>query len=76
MQIRFDHGQPDEQFLVKLKHAGWTDRGETEGVWTKQVDPNARWQSIQQMEREFKDVANAIRASKGLEPALEGPALA
>ena len=40
------------------------------------IDPNARWQSVQQMEREFKAVANAIRKDKGLEPVLEGLAMA
>jgi hypothetical protein len=73
MQVRFDREQPDEKFLAMLKQAGWTDRSESEGVWTKQIDPQARWQSVQQMEREFKEVANAIRQGKGLEPALEGP---
>jgi hypothetical protein len=72
MQIRFDHGQPDEHFLAILKRAGWTDRSESEGAWTKQIDPNARWQSVRDMEHEFKEVANAIRTSKGLEPALAG----
>src|SRR5262245_48707323 len=50
MQIRFDGGQPDEQHLAMLQQAGWRDRTEEEGVWTKQIDPNARWQSVQQME--------------------------
>jgi hypothetical protein len=72
MQIRFDGEQPDEQHLAMLKQAGWRDRSEEEGVWTKQIDPNARWQSVQQMEREFKEVANAIRLAKGMAPALEG----
>jgi hypothetical protein len=76
MQIRFDGGQPDEKYLTLLKQAGWTDRSESEGVWTKQIDPQARWQSVEQMEREFKEVANAIRQGKGLEPALEGLAVA
>lgn len=76
MQIRFDGEQPDEQHMATLKRAGWRDRTEEEGVWTKQIDPNARWQSVQQMEREFRDVANAIRRGKGMEPALEGLALA
>jgi hypothetical protein len=74
MQIRFDREQPDEKYLAMLAQAGWTDRSESEGVWTKQIDPQARWQSVGQMEREFKEVANAIRKGKGLEPALEGPA--
>lgn len=76
MQIRFDREQPDEQFLAMLQRAGWKDRTEAEGVWTKQIDRAARWQSVQQMEREFREVANAIRQEKGLKPALEGMAMA
>ena len=76
MQIRFDREQPDEKYLAMLRRAGWTDRSESEGVWTRQIDPNARWQSVQKMEREFRDVANAIRRDKGMEPALEGLAVA
>lgn len=76
VQIRFDREQPGEQAIAMLKDAGWRDRTESEGVWTKQIDRNARWQSVQQMEREFKSVANAIRQGKGLKPALEGLAIA
>jgi hypothetical protein len=71
IQIRFDKSQPDEQYLAMLKQAGWKDRTESEGVWTKQIDPDARWQSVAQMEQEFKDVANAIREAKGMKPVLE-----
>jgi hypothetical protein len=76
LQIRFEQGQPDEQFLAMLKRAGWTDRAESEGVWTKQIDPDARWQSVDRMEQEFKAIANAIREERGLEPVLERLALA
>ena len=77
MQIRFDgQQQPDEQYLAMLKRAGWRDRTEEEGVWTKQIDRNARWQSVDKMEREFKDVANAIRRNKGLDLAMQGLAVA
>jgi hypothetical protein len=76
MQIRFDQGQPDEQHLAMLKRSGWLDRTEAEGVWTKQIDPNARWQSVDQMEHEFRSIANAIRKDRGLEPALQSLALA
>lgn len=72
MQIRFDHGQPDEQHLKMLTDAGWKDRTESEGIFTKQIDPNAKWQSVAKMEQEFKDVANAIRKDRGLGPVLEG----
>lgn len=76
MQIRFDGSQPDEHHLAMLGEAGWKDRTESENVWTKQIDREARWQSVQQMEREFRAVANAIRKDRGLAPALEGVALA
>jgi hypothetical protein len=71
MQIRFDREQPDEKHRKMLKDAGWTDRTEREGVYTKQIDPNARWQSVQKMEEEFKAVANSIRKDKGLGPVLK-----
>ena len=71
MQVRFDHGRPDEQYLKMLTDAGWTDRTQSEGIFTKQIDPNARWQSVEKMEQEFKRVANKIREAKGLGPALE-----
>ena len=72
MQIRFDREQPDEEYLKMLKDAGWTDRTQEEGVFTKQIDRDARWQSVEKMEQEFRDVANAIRKAKGLGPVLEG----
>jgi hypothetical protein len=72
MQVRFDGEQPNEKHLQKLKDAGWKDRTQEEGVLTKQIDKDARWQSVAKMEEEFKAVANAIRKEKGLEPALEG----
>ena len=72
MQVRFDGQQPDEQYLKMLTDAGWKDRTESEGIFTKQIDPNARWQSVAKMEEEFKAVANAIREAKGLSPVFEG----
>jgi hypothetical protein len=71
MQIQFTRQQPDERYQDMLKKAGWTDRTETEGVWTKQIDPDARWQSVSQMELEFREVANAIRGDRKLGPVLE-----
>ena len=71
MQIRFNNGQPDEEYLKKLTDMGWKDRTESEGIFTKQIDPNARWQSVAKMEEEFKQVANAIRKDRGLKPVLE-----
>jgi hypothetical protein len=72
MQVRFVGEQPDEQYRAMLSKKGWRDRTEEEGIYTKQIDRHAKWQSVQQMEREFRDVANAIREAKGLGPVLEG----
>jgi hypothetical protein len=76
LQIRFDNGQPDEKHQTMLRRAGWKDRTESEGVWTKQIDPDARWQAVAQMEQEFKAIANAIREDKGMKPVLESRAMA
>ena len=48
------------------------DRTKSEGVYTKQIDPEARWQSVAKMEQEFREIANAIRKNEGLGPVLEG----
>jgi hypothetical protein len=72
MQVRFDREQPGEKYLKMLTDAGWRDRTQEEGVYTKQIDQAARWQSVAKMEQEFKAVANAIRDAKGLGPVLEG----
>jgi hypothetical protein len=76
IQIRFEHGQPDEQYLARLKQAGWSDRTQSEGVWTKQIDREARWQSVAQIEQEFSSLANDIRKDRGLSPVWQGLALA
>jgi hypothetical protein len=55
MQIEFEQ-QPDQKYLAMLKEAGWTDRTESEGVWTKQVG-QGQWQPIADAERLFKEVA-------------------
>jgi hypothetical protein len=76
MQVLFEGEQPDERHLAILKESGWRNRTQEEGVWTKQIDRDAKWQSVDRMEREFKAVANAIRKEKGMESALEGLAVA
>jgi hypothetical protein len=43
MQVRFDGEQPDERYLKMLTDAGWKDRTQEEGVYTKQIDKNAKW---------------------------------
>ncbi len=74
MQMRFDI-QPDDHHLMKLKEAGWRDRTQDEGIWTKQV-ATGEWQPVADAERLFKEIANAIREEKGLEPVLLGVAMA
>jgi hypothetical protein len=71
MQIKFEHGQPDEQYLKMLTDMGWKDRTQSEGIFTRQIDPDARWQSVAKMEEEFKHVANEIRKARGLGPVRE-----
>jgi hypothetical protein len=44
LQMAFDE-QPDEKNLVKLRAASWTDRTESEGIWTRQVAPG-QWQLV------------------------------
>jgi hypothetical protein len=71
MQVKFEGAQPDEQYLKMLTDNGWKDRTESEGVFTKQIDQDARWQSVQKMEQEFREVANKIRQDRKLPPVLE-----
>ena len=74
MQIHFDR-QPDDKYLMMLKDAGWADRTESEGIWTKQV-AQGEWKPVADAERLFKDIANSIRRDKGLEPVLQGLSVA
>jgi hypothetical protein len=67
LQVRFDGEQPGTKYLAMLKEAGWTDRTESEGIWTKQV-ALGEWRPVVEAERVFKTIANGIRADKGLEP--------
>jgi hypothetical protein len=64
LQIRFDGRQPDAKYLARLHLAGWTDRMESEGIWTKQI--KGLWKPVADAERLFKEIANAIRRDKGL----------
>jgi hypothetical protein len=48
---------------------------ESEGIWTKQVAPG-EWKPVADAERLFKDIANAIRKEKGLEPVLQAQSVA
>jgi hypothetical protein len=65
LQIRFDGRQPDEKYLARLHQAGWADRTESEGIWTKQI-PSGLWKPVADAERLFKEIANAIRRDRGL----------
>jgi hypothetical protein len=53
MQIEFEQ-QPDPKYLAMLIEAGWTDRTESEGVWTKQVG-QGQWQPVADAERLFEE---------------------
>jgi hypothetical protein len=74
MQIRSDEALPDDA-RKKLTDAGWTERPE-EGIWTRQLPPRAKdgeeqkapWPIVLEAERLFHDVANGIRADRGLPP--------
>ena len=65
MQIRFDQ-EPDDKYKLMLTDAGWTDRTKAEGIWTKQIPKDSGWQPAAEAERLFKQIANQIRADKGL----------
>ncbi len=75
MQIRPDEQLPDTS-REQLKAAGWTERPE-EGIFTKQLPPRPKaegeeakpaWPTVLEAERQFHELANAIRADKGLPP--------
>ena len=74
MQIRSDEELP-EAARDTLTAAGWTERPE-EGIWTRQLPPRAKegeeqkapWPTVLEAERLFHDLANGIRADRGLPP--------
>jgi hypothetical protein len=77
IQIRADEELP-QAAREQLQAAGWRDRTEEEGIWTKQLPPRPRkdaedpepakpgWPTVVEAERLFHDLANAIWADKGL----------
>jgi hypothetical protein len=67
MQIYLEGESFHDRDLGVLTRAGWIDRTETEGVWTKQM-PTGMWQPVADAERFFLSLANAIRRRNGLEP--------
>ena len=76
MQIRSDEELP-AKYHEPLKAEGWTERPD-EGIWTKQLprrsnnengeEPQPAWPTVLDAERLFQDIADAIRADKGLPP--------
>ena len=72
MQIRSDEELPAAA-RETLTAAGWTERPE-EGIWTRQLPPRAKegeeqkapWPIVLEAERLFHDLANGIRADRGL----------
>ena len=69
MQIRSDEPL-SEKHQDMLKDAGWKDRTEEEGIWTKQIPKDSGWQPQADAERLFKQIANEIRGDRKLEPVL------
>jgi hypothetical protein len=79
MQIRSDEELP-QAAREQLQATGWKDRTEEEGIWTKQLPPRPRkgaedaepakpaWRTVVEAERLFHDIANAIRADRGMAP--------
>ena len=65
MQIHFDR-EPEDKYKLMLKEAGWRDRTDEEGIWTKQIPKDSGWQPAADAERLFKQIANEMRADKGL----------
>jgi hypothetical protein len=69
IQIQFDD-KPDEAVRARLNAEGWKWRS-VEKVWTKQLDPDARWRTHADAERLFKELGDAIRVERGLAPTWE-----
>jgi hypothetical protein len=85
MQISGDGELPD-QAKERLHAAGWRDRTEEEGIWTKQLPPRPKpdaegqepakpaWPTVLEAERLFEEIANAIRGDRGMPPVRLGTA--
>jgi hypothetical protein len=70
----------------RLHDAGWRDRTEEEGIWTKQLPPRPKpgdddpsaakpaWPTVIEAERLFEEIANAIRADRKMPPVRLGTA--
>lgn len=87
MQIKADAELPDWA-KERLKADGWRDRVEDEGIYTKQLPPRPRpaaegqpaepakpaWPVVIEAERFFEQLANDLRAERGLSPVRLGGA--
>jgi hypothetical protein len=87
VQISPDGELPDWA-RERLKDAGWRDRVEDEGIYTKQLPPRAKpaadgqepepakpaWPAVIEAERFFEQLANDIRAERGMPPIRLGTA--
>jgi hypothetical protein len=85
MQISAD-GELPEKARQRLQAAGWRDRTEEEGIWTKQLPPRGKpgeesqelakpaWPTVIEAERLFEEIANAIRADRKMSPVRLGGA--
>jgi hypothetical protein len=85
MQISADGELPDK-VKEQLHAAGWRDRTEVEGIWTRQLPPRARpdaegqepakpaWPTVLEAERFFEKLANEMRADRGMPPVRLGTA--
>ena len=72
MQLRSDEPLSD-QHKDQLAQAGWTDRTEKEGIFTKQLPKEGeKWRETADAEKLFKQIANKMRADKGLGDVLVG----
>jgi hypothetical protein len=87
LQISPDGALPDWTG-ERLKADGWRDRVEDEGIYTKQLPPRAKsaedgrsagpaqpaWTAVIEVERFIVQLANEIRAERGMTPVCLGTA--
>jgi hypothetical protein len=85
LQISADGPLPPSARL-RLEDAGWKDRMEQEGIWTKQIPPRARpdedaqqasasrQRMVLEAERFFEQLANGIRVDRQMPPLRLGTA--
>lgn len=70
MQIRSDEPLSDKHQSM-LNQDGWADRTEKEGIYTKQLPKEAeKWRETADAERLFTQIANEMRADRGLNNVL------